>query len=102
MQERVIFPSENFKGTMKDVAHGLIQQSEQWQDWVSNASDISIDHVFQYYNTKKELFKQPVYQIVLHVCNHSTYHRGQLVNMLRQLGVEKIPSTDFTSWSRKK
>src|SRR5688572_15447689 len=102
LQERVIFPSENFKGTMKDVANGLVQQSEQWQDWVSNASDVSIDHVFQYYNTKRELFKQPVYQIVLHVCNHSTYHRGQLVNMLRQLGVEKIPATDFTAWSRKK
>jgi uncharacterized damage-inducible protein DinB len=43
-----------------------------------------------------------VYQILLHLANHNTYHRGQLVNMLRQLGVEKIPQTDFVVWSRKK
>ncbi len=102
MQERVIFPSENFKGTMQDVNNGLLQQNQQWQDWVNNASDLALEHVFQYYTTKKELFKQPVYQVILHVFNHGTYHRGQLVNMLRQLGVEKIPQTDLIVWSRKK
>ncbi|MGZ3844574.1 MAG: DinB family protein, partial [Flavisolibacter sp.] len=59
-------------------------------------------HVFQYQNTKKEQFKQPIYQMLLHAFNHGTYHRGQLVNMLRQLGVDKIPGTDFIAWSRRK
>ena len=31
------------------------------------------------------------------VFNHVAYHRGQLVNMLRQLGLEKIPPTDFNN-----
>ena len=35
-----------------------------------------------------------------HVFNHGTYHRGQLINMLRQLGVEKLPQTDFSVWTR--
>jgi len=48
------------------------------------------------------MYKQPVCQMILHVFNHGTYHRGQLVNMLRQLGIEKIPQTDFIVWSRKK
>ena len=102
MQERIIVPSENFNGTMQDASNGLIAQSNQWKDWVANASDLSLDHVFQYYNNKKEHFKMPVYQMLHHVFNHGTYHRGQLVNMLRQLGVEKIPQTDFSMWSRKK
>jgi uncharacterized damage-inducible protein DinB len=102
LHERIIIPSENFNGTMKDVVNGLMQQSTQWLDWVSNASDIALDHVFQYQNTKKEQFKQPIYQMVLHIFNHGTYHRGQLINMLRQLGVEKLPQTDFIVWSRKK
>jgi uncharacterized damage-inducible protein DinB len=34
-------------------------------------------------------FQQPIYQMLLHVFNHGTYHRGQLINMLRQLGVYK-------------
>lgn len=102
LNERITRPSENFNGNMKELCQGLLQQNHQWQDWVNNASDMALEHVFQYYNLKKENFKQPVYQMILHVFNHGTYHRGQLVNMLRQLGIEKIPQTDFIVWSRKK
>jgi len=102
LQERLVIPSENFKGTMKELVNNLAQQSIQWLDWISGASDIALDHVFQYQNSRKEQFKQPIYQMVLHVINHGTYHRGQLINMLRQLGVEKLPQTDFIVWSRKK
>lgn len=102
LQDRLIIPSEIFKGNMKDAADGLLQQSKQWEEWIKNASDLAIDHVFQYQNSKREQFKQPIYQMVMHVFNHSTYHRGQLVNMLRQLGVEKIPQTDFILWGRSK
>ena len=100
MQERLVIPSKNFKGTMTDVANGLMQQSRQWEEWAANASELSIEHVFQYYNSKKEHFKQPVWQVMIHVFNHDTYHRGQLVTMLRQLGVEKIPPTDFVVYAR--
>ena len=102
MQERIIVPSENFKGTLQELAGNLLQQSKQWEEWVASASDLSLEHVFQYYNNKKEHFKMPVYQMVHHVFNHGTYHRGQLINMLRQLGVEKLPQTDFSLWIRSK
>jgi len=61
---------------------------------------MTLDNVFQYYNTKRELFKDPTWQMLLHVFNHGSYHRGQLVNMFSQLGVEKIPQTDFLIWTR--
>jgi uncharacterized damage-inducible protein DinB len=35
-----------------------------------------------YYNItiqRKSVFKQPIFQMILHVFNHGTYHRGQLV-----------------------
>jgi uncharacterized damage-inducible protein DinB len=102
LSERIFVPSENFNGTMKDLADNLLQQNRQWDEWVNSASDMALEHVFQYYNLKRESFKQPIFQMILHVFNHGTYHRGQLVNMLRQLGVEKIPQTDFIVWSRKK
>ena len=102
LHERIIRPSDNFNSSMKDVANGLLQQNQQWQEWVNTATEPVLDHVFQYYTQKKESFKQPIFQMLLHVFNHGTYHRGQLVNMLRQLGIEKIPETDFIVWSRKK
>lgn len=100
MQERFVVPSESLNGTMQEVVSGLIQQSKQWEEWVAGASDLSLEHVFQYYNNKKEHFKMPVYQMVHHVFNHGTYHRGQLINMLKQLGIDKMPATDFMIWAR--
>lgn len=41
------------------------------------------------------------YQIFAHVFNHSTYHRGQLVTMLRQAGFTNISSTDSMTYYRK-
>ena len=102
LNERIIRPSDSSNLTIKDVANGLLHQNRLWQEWLDSATTPMIDHVFQYYNQKKESFKQPVFQMLMHVFNHGTYHRGQLVNMLRQLGVEKIPQTDFIIWSRKK
>lgn len=102
LSERITVPSENFTGTMKELSDILLQQSKMWEEWVSNASDLSLEHVFQYYNNKKEYFKMPIYQMIHHVFNHGTYHRGQLVTMLRQLGEDKIPQIDFSLWTRGK
>ena len=102
LQERIQRPSENFNGTAKELGSILLHQNKQWNEWIVAANDHQLQHVFQYQNSKREQFKQPIYQMLLHVFNHGTYHRGQLVNILRQIGVEKIPGTDFIYWSRRK
>lgn len=102
LSERVVAPSENFDGGILDVANGLLQQNRQWQEWVANAQEHMLQYVFSYQNSKREQFKQPVYQMLVHLFNHGTYHRGQLVTILRQLNVKKIPQTDFIVWSRKR
>jgi uncharacterized damage-inducible protein DinB len=102
LQEVITRPSENFSGNATEAMQGLLQQSKLWEEWINAATDMGLDHVFSYQNTKREKFKQPVYQVLLHIMNHGTYHRGQLVNMLRQLSHQKIPATDFIVWSRKK
>jgi uncharacterized damage-inducible protein DinB len=102
LEERIVVPSENFNGTMRELVTELQQQSKQYEQWIVATPESAYDHVFQYYNKKKEHFKMPIYQMLHHVFNHGTYHRGQLVNMLRQLGVEKIPQTDFSFWTQTK
>src|SRR5262245_57801243 len=47
-----------------------------------------------YRNTKGEPFTNPLGQLLRHVVNHSTYHRGQVATMLRQLDMPPI-STDL-------
>ena len=87
---------------MNVIAAGCIKQSAELYEWVSKASDAALDHVFFYHNSKKEQFKQPVYQVLLHLFNHQTYHRGQLVTMFHQLGITNIPATDFIKYCRMK
>ncbi len=39
-------------------------------------------------------------EIIQTVCNHGSFHRGQIVMMLRQLGVTEISKTDYIEWVR--
>jgi uncharacterized damage-inducible protein DinB len=48
----------------------------------------------RYVNTRGETWEYPLWQMLFHVANHATYHRGQVINMLRRLGAGGVP-TDF-------
>lgn len=100
LMEQIELESEKFNGRLDELMKKIERQSMEWSDWVHNATEVQLCHVFAYQNTKREQFKQPVNEVLIHVFNHGTYHRGQLVTMLRQLGVEKIPGTDFILFSR--
>ena len=45
-----------------------------------------LEHVVSYTNVQGEMWRYPLGQMLQHVVNHSTYHRGQVTTMLRQLG----------------
>jgi uncharacterized damage-inducible protein DinB len=101
LQERVTWPGQDFEGSLKDAVQQVYALDRQWRQWIGAASEHTLQHVFLYANSKREQFKQPTFQMLLHLFNHNTYHRGQLVTMLRQLGFTKVPPTDFIIWSRK-
>ena len=47
-----------------------------------------------YVNQKGETWSYPLWQQMVHVVNHSSYHRGQTATLLRQLGAQPV-STDL-------
>ena len=91
-----------FTGNYEELSKKLLELSRQWEEWIESANEVNITHVFAYQNSKKEHFKQPVYEMLLHLFNHQTLHRGQIIMMFRQLGLDKIPPTDFIVFSRRK
>lgn len=101
LQEHVERPSETFTGSFAELQKKLLQQSNLFNDWVSNATEAQLQHVFAYIR-EKEQNKMQVSNMLLHLFNHNSYHRGQLVTMLRQSGIAKIPSTDFAAYLRGK
>ena len=61
-------------------------------DFIGGVTDESLDRVIAYVNTKSEEWRYPLWQMMQHVVNHSTYHRGQVATLLRQLGAEPVPT----------
>jgi len=100
MHSQIEVPSLTFHPSMNDVADGLLAQNKQWKDWVDMATEADLENQLSYKNMKGDPFQQPVKDILLHLFNHGTYHRGQLVTMLRQVGIEQIPQTDYIVFSR--
>ena len=98
--ENIMGPTLKGNYPIKEVAENLLQQNKLWIDWINQASEADLDAILNYKNMKGDLFSQPIREILLHLTNHGTYHRGQLVTMLRQIGVEKIPQTDYILYSR--
>lgn len=47
-----------------------------------------------YLNQRVQRYPYPLWQQMVHVVNHSNYHRGQITTLLRQLGAEAA-STDL-------
>ncbi len=98
--EKIIVPGADFSQGMKEAVDGLLQQNKQWEAWVNYKTETELAQNLKYKRLKGDPFEQPVHQVLLHVFNHGTYHRGQLVTIMRALGVEKIPQTDFIVWGR--
>lgn len=102
LAEHYEWPGKTFNGSVLELSNNLVAQSRQWKEWVDIATEAALQHEFIYRNSKKDQFKQPVYEVLLHLFNHQTFHRGQLITMLRQAGVTTIPNTDLISYLRKK
>lgn len=68
--------------------------NQEWKKSLNDLSEESLQNVIAYTNFRGELWKYPLSQILQHVVNHSTYHRGQVTTILRMLGAN--PSmTDY-------
>jgi uncharacterized damage-inducible protein DinB len=64
------------------------------QKFLEGLNDHLLDERIAYENFRDERWEYSLAQMMQHLMNHSTYHRGQIVTLLRQLGSKAI-STDY-------
>ncbi len=76
----------------------LAENVRAWTEFIQLHPEDEYFRILNYRNTKGEEFSAPVADIMAHVANHGTYHRGQIARALRQAGLEP-PSTDFIIFS---
>lgn len=100
--EQPVWAETGFSGSFAEAVKKWQQASKKLATFAEKQfSDDSFNHVMQYHNLKKLPVKVPVYVGLMQAFNHATYHRGQLVTMLRQAGVTKIPAMDFYLFAMK-
>jgi uncharacterized damage-inducible protein DinB len=67
--------------------------------YLAQLTEPALDATLSYRTLSGEPYTSHRWQVLRHVVNHSTYHRGQVTTMLRQLGVTP-PSTDLIRYYR--
>lgn len=65
--------------------------------FIATLTDERLRSIVAYENIKGEHWEYPLVHAMQHVANHASYHRGQVVTLLRQLG-KTPPSTDFLTY----
>ena len=60
--------------------------------FVAAQTEESLAKPLTYKNLKGDTFSYPLGQLMLHTSNHSTYHRGQVTTLIRQLGAQPLSS----------
>jgi len=87
-------PPAKFIDPERDMHFSVLQHNwpplmQKWQAWASALTPEAGEAVIAWKDLKGSSFEMPAWQIVLHLVNHGTHHRGQVSGFLRAMG--KVP-----------
>ncbi len=91
-----IFDAKEFPDCNALKTRWLKLEAEQ-RAFVGAVTAERLGEIVGYVNLEGQTWRYPLWRQMYHVVNHSTYHRGQVTTMLRQL--KTVPaSTDFLAF----
>lgn len=95
-QTVVIWPQEDFE----QLRNKIEVSDKEWIAFVSQISEERIEQILKYVNTKGDSFSSKIGDIILHVVNHSSHHRGQITAFMRRKEIVP-PDIDYIIFTRK-
>jgi len=69
--------------------------------FVRSLTATGLERSLSYQNTRGVRFTNPLWQMLQHVVNHGSYHRGQATTLLRQLSARPV-ATDLIGFYRER
>lgn len=78
-----------------------MESTTNWLNYLDHHKFPTFKEMIFYKNSQGDKFERTIQEIITHVNNHSTYHRGQLAIALKEKGIQP-PVTDYTVYCRQK
>ncbi|MCO5237850.1 MAG: hypothetical protein M9904_13970 [Chitinophagaceae bacterium] len=72
---------------------------ENFDETTNLLNHVDLNKIISYQNSKGQKFQNKIGDILFHIINHSTYHRGQIATDFRENGIAPL-ITDYIFWKR--
>lgn len=84
-------------GSLEENAKLHADTMTDWLDYLTNLSDeADLLRIISYKNTKGDFYETPIIDIANHCVGHASYHRAQIMQLLRDNGHEPFDTTFIT------
>lgn len=87
-----------FTGTTEEVLNNLLEVSAELAEFVNGLSEVEIEEATLIVNPWFQSDFQNL-EYIMHACNHSSYHRGQVITIGRNVGFTDAPMTDYNFYN---
>jgi uncharacterized damage-inducible protein DinB len=88
---------------LDELQHKWSILEQRWTAYLASLNPAALDELIFKISTSSgqgKRFGTRCGDVLLHVCTHAHYTAAQVVNMLRQVGVEKLPQTMLITLAR--
>jgi uncharacterized damage-inducible protein DinB len=93
-----VYLSANFTGTKNELIDIWKAASNGLETYIKSHYEEDLMRSVSFIYPNGNIGQMPYYQTFAHIINHSTYHRGQLVTLLRQAGFDRFTSIDLATY----
>lgn len=85
--------------SLADCEELHLRNAEAFRKLVGPGNQESLQRIISYVNSKGERFESTLEDVLLQVCTHGSYHRGQIAALVRAGGGIPV-NTDFITYAR--
>jgi uncharacterized damage-inducible protein DinB len=99
-KEKVRWLQKEYNGSKDEHIALWKDVSKQLKNSIESFDETKMNDMLTFKRFNGEENTMKYYEVFAHTFNHSTYHRGQVVTMLRQAGFTNVQSTDLLGFYR--
>jgi uncharacterized damage-inducible protein DinB len=91
----------SFKGSKKELLDIWSTASQNIRSFIGDFDESMMQANLHFRRLNGDPYEMPYHELFAHIFNHSSYHRGQIVTMMRQVGFTDVSALDMLVFFRK-